>query len=308
MQHLERCGPRLRRAAGTERSQASIWRAAFLPGPIADGHGAVAGHHVAAGEDARRPGHQRRSSPDGTVRVEFTMPGSGGGSRVDRLPERQDDGVGGQRLEVARSVAADHSIQLHQLDRQFSRPDGRDRRQPIDPYALGSASCRPRTRARACARGRAGRRSASPRRRVGGRCAPHRSRCCRRHRPPRAGRAAAPAGAGVQEFHGIHNGAASRAGMSTCLPRPAPMATNTASKPALPLGPHVGDLGGRRRSGRPWPVMRAISALADHGAGGRPECRTASSARLGPAFADFDTDGRAGPDDRRRTGPTAPRQ
>ena len=65
------------------------------------------------------------------------------------------------------------------------------------------------------------------------RCAPHPSPCCRRRRRRRGGRAAAARRlvTSCSSETASSTRTASRAGISTCLPTPAPMAMKTASKP-----------------------------------------------------------------------------
>ena len=169
-----------------------MWRAAFLPWPTPTVTVRSRGHHVAAGEDARVPGHHVRSPT-------FTTPSCDRRARhavqereVDVLAERQHQGVGLERLELAGGLREALLVELHLLDgdRAARRP-ALDGREPLDQHALLERLLRPRSRAPASSRACGGRRS-SPRSRPGAwRCAPRRWRCCRRRRRPRGGRAAA---------------------------------------------------------------------------------------------------------------------
>ena len=55
---------------------------------------------------------------------------------VGVLTERQDHGVGRKRLEPPGRLREAGLVELHQLDLQLGPVEGRDRPQPVDPYAL----------------------------------------------------------------------------------------------------------------------------------------------------------------------------
>ena len=102
----------------------------------ADRHGALARHHVAAGEHAGASGHQRRRHLHGAVALELDAGHRAQEGGVGLLAERQDHGVGGERLEPAGRLRVAGLVELHHLDLQLRAVEGRDRPQPVDPHAL----------------------------------------------------------------------------------------------------------------------------------------------------------------------------
>src|SRR6202030_3956827 len=65
-----------------------------------DCHGALARHHVAARKYARMAGHHVRRNGHRTIRLEPNFRNLSEKSSVGLLPERKDDGIGLQRLEL----------------------------------------------------------------------------------------------------------------------------------------------------------------------------------------------------------------
>ena len=167
-----------------------MWRAAFLPWPIADGDGALGGHHVAAGEDARVAGHHVRSDLHDAV-LDLDARHAVEQRQVGLLAEREHERVGLELLELAGRLREAGLVELHLLEHELAVVGVLDRREPLASARPPRAPPRPRSRARASGRGCAGRRRSPPRRRAAWPCGRRPSRCCRRRRRRRAGRAAA---------------------------------------------------------------------------------------------------------------------
>ena len=105
--------------------------------PGADRDGALAGHRVAAGEDAGRTGHQGGPVDLHGVALELDAGDAVQEAGVARLAEREDDGVGLERLEPAGAVRAAVLVELLDLDGEVVVAHRADRAQPVDPDALG---------------------------------------------------------------------------------------------------------------------------------------------------------------------------
>ncbi len=95
----------------------------------ADGDGALARHHVAAREDARGSGLERRRHLDGPVALDLDARHLAQERGVGLLAERQDHGVGGERLEPPGRLREARLVELHHLDLQRCIPP-RGRRTP----------------------------------------------------------------------------------------------------------------------------------------------------------------------------------
>ena len=152
----------VRPSCGRLPSQASIERAARLPWPDPDGHGALGRHGVAAGEDARRAGHQAVLVDLEHVAVE-PMPGIAfRKSDVGLLAQRQDHGVGlsVSNRPVPSARPSSSSSMISTVSRR--RPSNAEMvRSQLIRDAFGHRVLPPRTRAPASARWFAGRRSTS---------------------------------------------------------------------------------------------------------------------------------------------------
>ena len=106
-----------------------------VPGAHRDG--ALAGHRVATGEDAGRPGHQGGLVDLHRVALELDAGDAVQEAGVARLAEREDDRVGLERLEPAGAVRAPVLVELLDLDGEVGVAHRADGAQPVDPDALG---------------------------------------------------------------------------------------------------------------------------------------------------------------------------
>ena len=107
-----------------------------MPWPDADGDGALARHHVSAGEHAGAAGHQRLRHPHGAVVVELHPGQVAHERRLGLLAERHDHGVGGQRLELPCRPGLAVVVEFHHLDLHFVAVERGDGAQPVDLDAL----------------------------------------------------------------------------------------------------------------------------------------------------------------------------
>ncbi len=100
-----------------------------------DGHGAVGGRHVAAGEHAGPPRHHVRPDLDHAIldRDPRRMIDEG---EVDVLAEREDEGVRLEGLELAGRLRKPLLVELHLLDGHRAALDRPDGREPFHRHAL----------------------------------------------------------------------------------------------------------------------------------------------------------------------------
>ena len=168
-----------------------MWRAAFLPCPTPTVTVRSLGTMSPPANTPGAAGHQRRRDPHGAVALELHAGHLAQEGGVGLLAQRQDHRVRRERLEPPGRLREAGLVQLHRLDLQLRAVEGRDRPQPVDPHALALGVLGLLERARASARGCAGRRSAPRRRPAGGRRGPRPSRCSRRRRPRRGARSPA---------------------------------------------------------------------------------------------------------------------
>ena len=135
-----------------------MWRAAFLPCPTPTVTVRSLG---TMSPPANTPGQPVISDAE-TCTVPSPSNSTPGTLRrnagVGLLAERQDDGVGGQRLEAPGRPREPVLVELHDLDRQLGAVERGDRAQPVDPDALRVRRPRPPRRGPASARGCGGRR------------------------------------------------------------------------------------------------------------------------------------------------------
>ncbi len=97
-----------------------MWRAARLPCPTATVTERSKRHHVAAGEDARAPGHQ--VGADGDHAVLDDQAGHALEQReVGVLAEGEDQGVGVELVELAGRLGEAGLVELHPLDDEPAR-------------------------------------------------------------------------------------------------------------------------------------------------------------------------------------------
>ena len=116
-----------------------MWRAACLPWPIADGDGALGGHHVAAGEDPRVAGHHVRADLDDAV-VDLEPVDAVEQREVGLLAEREDERVGLELLGLAGRLREAGLVELHPLEHEPALVGLLDRREPLHQDALSRAS------------------------------------------------------------------------------------------------------------------------------------------------------------------------
>ena len=122
------CGMRAQPAVDVPRRQLAV--------ADRDGDGALARHHVAAGEDAGRAGHH--VGPDDHRAVGFHVDARHAAQEaaVGLLAERQHHRVGLQRLELAGRHRAAVGRDVHALDRQRAAGEILDGGEPADLHAF----------------------------------------------------------------------------------------------------------------------------------------------------------------------------
>jgi len=106
-------------------------------GRLGGRHRPLGGHHVAAGEDARRSGHHRGGHDDGAVGRESDPGDRAEEGGVALLAEREDQAVGGEGLEASGRVRDAGVVELHRLHDELVALEGADGAQPVDRDALG---------------------------------------------------------------------------------------------------------------------------------------------------------------------------
>ena len=113
-----------------------MWRAAFLPCPTPTVTVRSLGTMSPPANTPGQPVLSEGDTHDRAVAFELD-PGHAAQERgVGLLAERQDHGVGGERLEPARRLRVPGLVELHHLDLELRPVEGRDRPQPVDPHAL----------------------------------------------------------------------------------------------------------------------------------------------------------------------------
>ena len=109
-----------------------MWRAAFLPWPVAIVTERSLGHHVAAGEDARPAGHHVGTDDHRAVGLMDDLGDRAQEPAVGVLADGEDDGVGLQRFDLAGRLRPPVFVDPHPLDREIAAVDRLDRGQPLD--------------------------------------------------------------------------------------------------------------------------------------------------------------------------------
>ena len=301
----------LRRARGRGAAQPGVDVAGgLLAVADADRHGPLARHHVAAREHAGAAGLERRRHLHGAVALELHSRHLAQERGVGLLAEREDHGVGGERLEPAGRLRVAGLVELHHLDLQLRAVEGRDRPQPVDPHAfplgvlgllemgrhlLAGAPVDDQRLVRAQPAGDPG----GVHRRVAAAVDRH---AAADHRPLAGGDAAQerhrvddPAGIPGRDVDPLGQVGADR-DEDRVESRP-PRARRRGPRP-----------GARRSSARPTPRSGRARRRARRGAAGRPGCRTASSRPARRPRPGSPPRGRAGPGGRRPTARSARRR